>query len=298
MERPNYNSKLLEKTRQRNDTAAKASGWLVDEHISCIFKEVVAIASVMTENDVDLPATQNNLNAMKGELRGEMQTMKEELVKLITDLFRQMNAINERLEKIEIGLQQAETRIRSEREDIQAFYRIILPRIYPRECCPNSAQELSMLTLKEVEHLSIEKMKSDTVLNAPGGCPNAAKLAMEFFGNYHSMMRVQMIENAIMVRDGTDAPLRFTKGRVVDADTIQRGMVDANMNYYYWDKNGIWKQGQTPCSTDVGRKGQLHTVVLVYTADEHVVVVDWSNGQFMEVELKETRLYHADFTRR
>ena len=34
MERPNYNSKLLEKTRQRNDTAAKASGWLVDDHVA------------------------------------------------------------------------------------------------------------------------------------------------------------------------------------------------------------------------------------------------------------------------
>ena len=274
----------------------------------------------MTENDYDLPATQNNLNAMKeelpgemrtmkeelcGEMRtmkeelcGEMRTMKEELVKLIADLFKQVNAMNERLEKIEIGLEQAETRIRSENEDIQAFYKIVLPRIYPREYCPIRAQELSMLTLKEVEHLSMEKMRTDTVLNAPGGCLNAAKIAEDFFGSYHSMMRVQLIENAIMVRDGTIAPLTFATGRVADADTIQRGMVDASMNYYYWDKLAIWKQGHTPCSTDVGRKGQLHTVVLVYTADGHVVVVDWSNGQFMEVELKETRLYHAEFTRR
>ena len=95
-----------------------------------------------------------------------------------------------------------------------------------------------------------------------------------------------------MIRDDRQ-PTPFHDGSVIEG--CQRGKIQEGMNYYCWDKSTIWKRVKVPVSNDVGKMGQLHTVVMAQTANDEIVVVDWSDGQFQEKDLQNVRLYSVCF---
>ena len=105
-------------------------------------------------------------------------------------------------------------------------------------------------------------------------------------------MNAVVIKDAIMIRDDRQ-PTPFHDGSVIEG--CQRGKIQEGMNYYCWDKSTIWKRVKVPVSNDVGKMGQLHTVVMAQTANDEIVVVDWSDGQFQEKDLQNVRLYSVCF---
>ena len=156
----------------------------------------------------------------------------------------------------------------------------------------DSNQALSMLTINELENLGAEKKKSISSLNSKGGCVSAAKDCYSFLKESHQLMNAVIIKNAIMIRDDRE-PIPFHDGTVHKG--CQQGEVLNGMIYYCWGKSTIWKSGRTTISSDVGQIGQLHTVVLAHTANGEIVLVDWSDGQFQEIGLRNVRLYFSEF---
>lgn len=153
-------------------------------------------------------------------------------------------------------------------------------------------QALSMLTIKELENLGTWKKQSIPSLNSNGGCVGAAKECLSFLTDAHQLMNAVVIKDAIMIRDDRQ-PTPFHDGSVIEG--CQRGKIQEGMNYYCWDKSTIWKRVKVPVSNDVGKMGQLHTVVMAQTANDEIVVVDWSDGQFQEKDLQNVRLYSVCF---
>lgn len=62
------------------------------------------------------------------------------------------------------------------------------------------------------------------------------------------------------------------------------------MQSFRYEYSTVWEADDIH-EEDVGVAGCSHTVVLVQTADAKEVLVDWSCGQFHEIDLVNARLY-------
>jgi len=154
-------------------------------------------------------------------------------------------------------------------------------------------QTLSMLTSTELMNLGKTKINQFPHFNQKGQCINASSEAFSFFTSCHTLMNAQIIE-AILIPsrfEGKRHPLRFYDGdKISDKISPNRLVVTRDMQSFRYEYSTVWEADDIH-EEDIGVAGCSHTVVLVQTADAKVVLVDWSCGQFHEMDLVNARLY-------
>lgn len=160
--------------------------------------------------------------------------------------------------------------------------------IYALITCRN--QTLSMLTTTELMNLGKTKINQFPHFNQKGQCIHASREALLFFTSYHTLMNAQTIK-AILIPsmfEGKKHPLRFYDGDMISSNPDL--VVTLDMQSFRYEYSTVWEADDIH-EEDVGVAGCSHTVVLVQTADAKEVLVDWSCGQFHEIDLVNARLY-------
>ena len=144
--------------------------------------------------------------------------------------------------------------------------------------------------LSALMRLGKTKINQFPHFNQKGQSIHVSGEAFSFFTSYHTLMNARTI-NAILIPsrfEGKKHPLRFYDGDMIQSNpdlVVTRDMQSFRYEYStVWVADGIHEE-------DVGVAGSSHTVVLVQTADAKEVIVDWSCGQFHEIDLMNARLY-------
>jgi len=227
--------------------------------------------------------------ASNKEVLDKMGEIQSDLIARITTLSKSVEKSLTRTDEFKSDMQNFQNRMRYENICYQSYEN---SKNNNDVFKPFRSQELSMLTVKELIHLGKFKILGDHLLSSCGNCPFASGNALSFFSESHPLMNAKKIENAVMI-SCDNQPIKF-QDNSINHESV-KGEIFEGMGYFYWDNFSIWKRGNTTIVEDVGKKGQFHTVVLVHTADDEIVVVDWSFQQFCLNDLKNARLYHSDF---
>lgn len=151
-------------------------------------------------------------------------------------------------------------------------------------------QTLSMLTSTELMNLGKMKINQFPHFNQKGQCVHVSSEAISFFTSFHTLMNAQTIEAVLIpsLFEGKRHSLRFYDGDKISPNPDL--VVTREMQSFRYEYSTVWEVDDIR-EEDIGVAGCSHTVVLVQTADAKVVLVDWSCGQFHEMDLVNARLY-------
>ena len=134
------------------------------------------------------------------------------------------------------------------------------------------------MTTQEIAEDYHFQVSQDTGLSDPGQCVGAARRAHDFFCS-HPLMR-PVIVDCVMI---SNAVVKLTNGLI----PTERGSVSGLKKSFTFEPPCIWREGGF--SILPKSSGSAHRVVAVLVADGSIVLVDWSAGQFDN--LQNTLLY-------
>jgi len=219
--------------------------------------------------------------------------MDESFEKFKTDTLQKLTMMDQKLDDYIhrcINMDMDQKLIQEEQRYVEHQRQILNQRkiIYALITCRN--QTLSMLTSTELMNLGKTKINQFPHFNQKGQCIHASSEALSFFTSYHTLMNAQTIK-AILIPsrfEGKKHPLRFYDGDIISSNPDL--VVTLDMQSFRYEYSTVWEADDIH-EEDVGVAGCSHTVVLVQTADAKEVLVDWSCGQFHEIDLVNARLY-------
>ena len=218
--------------------------------------------------------------------------MDESFEKFKTDTLQKLTMMDQKLDDYIhrcINMDMDQKRIQEEQRYEEHQRQILNQReITTHITCRN--QTLSMLTSTELMNLGKKKINQFPHFNQKGQCIHASSEALSFFTSYHTLMNAQTIK-AILIPsrfEGKKHPLRFYDGDMISSNPDL--VVTLDMQSFRYEYSTVWEADDIQ-DEDVGEAGCSHTVVLVQTADAKEVLVDWSCGQFHEIDLVNARLY-------